>query len=194
MQYNDEAYQELNFESDRCIQINENIFQEPFEVPSCVLCTKSNLGDNGTSLIDELRKIDNDLIGKASDAAIFQVMAKYYQETIRAPSQRHSPEQAMPYLMASDFQKHFLFHDMNPKRMLKEDIKFLNDAQEFLKKNGIVTENATNGEKKLNMGYMKQWNGLAKTKLDLIRYYTTQFLGDGGSSGSVSKPQEFSSF
>ncbi|MAD25873.1 MAG: hypothetical protein CMO44_17060 [Verrucomicrobiales bacterium] len=194
MEYNDEAYQELNFESDRCIQINENIFQEPFEISDCVLCTKSNLGDNGTSLIDELRKLDNDLIGKASDAAIFQVMAKYYQETIRAPSQRHSPDQQMPYLMASDFQKHFLFHDMNPKRMLKQDIQFLNDAQEFLKKNGIVTENATNGAKKINMGYMKQWNCLSKTKLDLIRYYTSQFLSENNNTGSVSKPQEFSSF
>ena len=77
--------------------------------------------------------------------------------------------------------------------MLKEDIKFLNDAQEFLK-NGIVTENATNGARKLNMGYMKQWNGLAKTKLDLIRYYTSQFLTESNDTGSTSKPQEFSSF
>jgi len=194
MEYNDEAYQELNFESDRCIQINENVFQEPFEVSECVLCTKSNLGDNGSSLVDELRKIDNDMIGKASDAAIFQVMAKYYQETIRAPSQRHSPELQMPFLIASDFQKHFLYHDLNPKRMLKEDIQFLNDAQKFIKTNGVVTENATNGAKKLNMGYMKQWNGLAKTKLDLIRYYTSQFIKENNGGSNVSKPQEFSSF
>ena len=106
MEYNDEAYQELNFESDRCVQINENIFQEPFEMSHCVLCTKSNLGDNGTSLIDELRKIDNELMGKASDAAIFQVMAKYYQETIRAPAQRHSPRLKTN---SSDFQRPFCF-------------------------------------------------------------------------------------
>ena len=121
-------------------------------------------------------------------------MARYYQDTIRGPSQRHSPELEMPYLMAQDFKNHFMFHDMNPKRMLKEDITFLNDAQEFLKKNGIVTENTTNGAKKINMGYMKQWNILSKTKLDLIRYYTTHYLESDDNKQSATKPQEFSNF
>ena len=79
---------------------------------------------------------------------------------------------------------------MNPKRMLKEDIKFLNDAR-VQKKNGIVTENATN-DLKLNMGYMKQWNGLAKAKLDPIRYYVT--ILTRATTHPTSKPQEFSSF
>lgn len=193
MEYTDEL-EELNFNADRNIQLNENIFEEPFETSHCVLCTKSNLGDNGSSLIDELKKIDNDLIGKVSDNAIFQVMARYYEETIRAPSQRHNPDLEMPHLIASDFKTHFMFHDMNPKRMLNQDIKFLHDAQEFLKKNGIVTENTTNGAKKINMGYMKQWNILSKTKLELIRYYTNQFLSEDTNGGSATKPQEFSSF
>lgn len=194
MNYNDEEFQELNFQNDRNIQINETIFEEPFDACECVLCTKSNLGENGTSILDELRKIDNEMIGKVSDNAIYSIMARYFQETIRAPSQRHNPDLNMPFLTAKDFKQHFMFHDMNPKRMLKEDITFLNDAQEFLKKNGIVTENTTNGAKKLNMGYMKQWNILSKTKLDLIRYYTTHYLDEEAKSQSVSKPQEFSNF
>ncbi|MAU13965.1 MAG: hypothetical protein CMH46_00310 [Muricauda sp.] len=194
MNYNDEEFQELNFQNDRNIQINENIFEEPFTACECVLCTKSNLGENGKSIVDELRKIDNELIGKVTDNAIYSIMARYYQDTIRGPSQRHSPELEMPYLMAQDFKNHFMFHDMNPKRMLKEDITFLNDAQEFLKKNGIVTENTTNGAKKINMGYMKQWNILSKTKLDLIRYYTTHYSESDESKQSATKPQEFSNF
>lgn len=194
MDYNNDEYQELNFQQDRCIQINEAIFEEPFEASECVLCTKSNLGDNGSSILDELRKIDNELIGKVSDTAIFSILARYYEETIRQPSQRHDPGSEMPFLNASDFKRHFLFHDMNMKRILKSDIKFLSDAQEFLKKNGIVTESSQNGQRKINSNYLKQWNILSKTKLDLVRYYTAQFLAEEETSGSASKPQEFSSF
>ena len=89
---------------------------------------------------------------------------------------------------------HFTFHAMNPKRILKEDILFINNAQEFLKTNGVLKQNMSSGAYSINNGYMKQWNILSKTKLDLLRYYKQEFSNELLENGTSNGPHQFSSF
>ena len=78
--------------------------------------------------------------------------------------------------------------------MLKNDIHFINNAQQFLQKNGVLNKNRRDGKLKMNMQFLKQWNILSRNKLDLLRYYRQEFLREEAIEGSKAGPAEFSSF
>ena len=99
------------------------------------------------------------------------------QRTQATTTSKHNNERKQPMIRQNincpDLEvdmiaKHFCYHSINPKRMLKNDILFLNNAQSFLRQNGLLKENIASGTKSLNNGFMKQWNQISKTKIELI--------------------------
>ena len=84
-------------------------------------------------IIEELEKIDARLIGKVSDNAIFSLMEEWYEEKIRKPQCKYNPDINVPTITAAMCRRHFTLHCVNPKRIVKNDILFLNNAQTFLK-------------------------------------------------------------
>ena len=190
----DSMMTELTFDNDRPVQFNDEVFSTTNTPETCVLCTTSNNDQQGSTIIEELEKIDARLIGKVSDKAIFSLMAEWYEEKIRKPQCKYSPDTPVFQLTPEVCKRHFTFHAVNPKRILKNDIMFLNNAQTFLKENGVLKQNMSSGEYSVNSNYIKQWNILSKTKLDLLRYYKQEFSKETLENGNSSGPHQFSSF
>jgi hypothetical protein len=172
----------------------EALFDERNAGYRCVLCTQSNATADGTGMRQQMDRIDHDLCGKVEDSAIFELQAEYYHEHIYKPLQRHEPEREVPRITADDCRRHYIYHCVNPRRMLKNDIHFINNAQQFLQKNGVLNKNRRDGKLKMNMQFLKQWNILSRNKLDLLRYYRQEFLREEAIEGSKAGPAEFSSF
>lgn len=185
---------ELTFDNDRPVSFSDEVFSSENPTESCVLCTTSNNDQRGSTIIEELEKIDARLIGKVSDSAIFSLMEEWYEEKIRKPQCKYNPDIHVPTITAAMCRRHFTLHCVNPKRIVKNDILFLNNAQTFLKENGVLKQNMSNGAYSVNTNYIKQWNILSKTKLDLLRYYKQEFSKETLENGSSSGPHQFSSF
>ncbi len=156
---------------------------------SCILCSKSNTSLNGVTLLEEFSKIEDSLLGQVDDMFIFETMKKYYDDKIKAPMLRQNVH--VPELEVDDIAKHFCFHSLNTKRMLKNDIIFLDNTQRFLRQNGLLKSNIASGTKSLNNGFMKQWNQLSKTKVELMRYFNQVTKDDVLVKGPSTNPQEF---
>ena len=156
----------------------------------CMLCSKSNTNLNGVTLLDEFQKIEDSLLGKVADMFIYETMKRYYDEKIQEPILRQGLE--CPELTVDDIARHFSFHSVNTRRMIKNDIIFLNNAQSFIRQNGLLKENIASGTKTINNGFMKQWNQLSKTKVELMRYYNQLNKDEVLSKGPSTNPQEFS--
>jgi len=186
--------EEISFDNDRNVSFSDSVFEASCDRETCLLCISGNNDERGRSIIEELERIDARFIGKISDKAIFNLMANWYEEKIRQPQLKFDNNADVPVLTPEICRIHFTFHAMNPKRILKEDILFINNAQEFLKTNGVLKQNMSSGEYSINNSYMKQWNLLSKTKLDLLRYYKQEFTGELLENGSSNGPHEFSSF
>ncbi len=186
--------QEIQFDNDRPVSFSDSVFEQDCNPETCLLCTSGNNDERGRSIIEELEKIDARFIGKISDKAIFNLMANWYEEKIRQPQLKFDNNAQVMKLTPEICRIHFTFHAMNPKRILKEDILFINNAQEFLKTNGVLKQNMSSGAYSINNGYMKQWNILSKTKLDLLRYYKQEFSNELLENGTSNGPHEFSSF
>ena len=190
----DDMMTEITFDNDKPINFSDNVFQCENSPESCILCTSSNNDERGRSIVEELEKIDKRFIGKISDRAIFQLMADWYTEKVKNPLLKFDPNSQVLDLTPEFCKRHFTFHSMNPKRIVKEDILFLNNAQEFLKSNGVLKQNMTSGALSINNSYIKQWNILSKTKLDLLRYYKNEFSNDELEDGNSNGPRQFSNF
>lgn len=191
---NDNMMTELTFDNDRPVAFNEDVFSLRNDAETCVLCTTSNNDERGSTIIEELQKIDNKLLGKVSDKAIFNLMAEWYEEKIRKPQLKFNNNCECPEVTPEVCKMHFTLHCVNPKRIVKNDILFLNNAQTFLKENGVLKQNMTSGAYSVNTNYIKQWNILSKTKLDLMRYYRHEFDKETLEGNSSSGPHQFSSF
>ena len=161
---------------------------------ACILCTHSNGALNGGGMKLQLDRIDAELCGKVEDEAIFALQAQWYMEHIYEPLLRHEPDTFVPSLSADDCRRHYTLHSVNPRRMLKNDIQFLDNAQRFLQKNGILNKNRASGKLNMNLSFLKQWNILSRNKLDLLRYYRQEYLRDDEAEGTSTGPTEFSSF
>lgn len=179
--------------------LDESVLQveKPIEIrrangdrTQCMLCSKSNTNLNGVTLLDEFQKIEDSLLGKVADMFIYETMKKYYDEKIREPIIRQNLN--CPDLSVDEIASHFSFHSVNTRRMIKNDIIFLNNAQSFIRQNGLLKENIASGTKSINNGFMKQWNQLSKTKVELIRYFNQLNKADVLSKGPSTNPQEFS--
>ena len=190
----DTSMMEINFDNDRPVQFSEAVFESQCDPEHCLLCISGNNDERGRSIIEELEKIDKRFIGKISDKAIFHLMAKWYEEKIRQPQLKFDNNADVPILTPETCRIHFTFHAMNPKRIVKEDILFINNAQEFLKTNGVLKQNMSSGNYSINNSYLKQYNILSKTKLDLLRYYKNEFSNELLHDDTSDKPHEFSSF
>ena len=161
---------------------------------ACILCTHSNGALNGGGMKLQLDRIDHELCGKVDDDAIFRLQAQWYKEHIFEPLRRHEPDTYVHPLSADDCRRHYTYHSVNPKRMLKNDIQFLDNAQRFLQKSGILNKNRGTGKLNMNLSFLKQWNILSSNKLDLLRYYRQEYLRDEDVEGTSTGPTEFSSF
>jgi hypothetical protein len=164
------------------------------EPGKCILCTHSNGALNGGGMKAQLDRIDSELCGRVEDAAIFDLQAQWYKEHIYDPLRRHEPDTHVPSITAEDCRQHYVLHAVNPRRMLKNDIQFLDSAQRFLQSNGILNKNRSSGKLNLNLSFLKQWNVLSRNKLDLLRYYRQEYLRDESEEQTSSGPTEFSSF
>jgi len=184
----------INYDLDEPAKFTERIFDEKNGGKKCLLCRHSNKEGDGKSLKDQLDKIDKDLCGKIEDDAIFDLQAEFYEEKIRKPSMRLHPDQKFEVLCADDCRRHYLFHVVNPKRMLKNDIMFVDNAQRFLQENGVLRRNQTSGKYSIEMSYLKQWSILSRNKLDLVRYYRQEYLRGEEETKVTNGPTEFSSF
>jgi len=185
---------EITFDNDRPACFSDAIFQSSNEAETCILCTSSNNDERGCSIIEELKKIDDRLIGKVSDKAIFCLMAEWYEENVKKPQMNYDNNANVLDLTPEICKRHFTYHDLNPKRVVKDDIQFICQAQTFLKENGVLKQNVTNGAYSINTNYVKQWNLLSKTKLDLLRYYKNEFSNETIDNGNSNGPHQFSSF
>ena len=186
--------QEISFDNDRPVSFSDSVFEQSCDAETCILCTSGNNDERGRSIIEELEKIDARFIGKVSDNAIFNLMSNWYEEKVRQPQLKFDNNAQVPELTPEICRIHFTFHAMNPKRILKEDILFINNAQEFLKTNGVLKQNMTSGAYSINNSYLKQWSILSKTKLDLLRYYKQEFSNELLENNNGNGPHEFSSF
>ena len=185
---------ELTFDNDRPVSFNDEVFSSDNPTESCVLCTTSNNDQRGSTIIEELEKIDARLIGKVSDSAIFSLMEEWYEEKIRKPQCKYNPDINVPTITAGDVPKTLYFALCQSQTYCGNDILFLNNAQTFLKENGVLKQNMSSGAYSVNSNYIKQWNILSKTKLDLLRYYKQEFSKETLENGSSSGPHQFSSF
>jgi hypothetical protein len=190
----DDMMQEISFDNDRPVTFSDSVFSTENNAETCVLCTSSNNDERGHSIIEELKKIDDRLIGKVSDRAIFCLMAQWYDEKVKQPQLRYDNNAKVLEITPEICKKHFTHHDLNPKRIVKDDIQFINSAQTFLRENGVLKQNMSSGAYSINSNYIKQWNILSKTKLDLLRYYKNEFNNDMIENGNSSGPHQFSSF
>jgi len=145
----------------------------------CSICT------NKTAQLDELSNIDKTLAGNIDDDAIFQIQAKYYNEKVKKPLEKHGIK--APEITAKDCKKHFTTHTINPKRMLANDIKVIDSVQKFLVSSGLVKKNMITNEVKVNIPVLKQWSGLSRNKLDLLRYYKNEYPDESKSASSHGK-------
>lgn len=161
---------------------------------ACILCTHSNGDLNGGGMKLQLDRIDAELCGKVEDEAIFNLQSQWYKEHIYDPLRRHEPDSYVPELSADDCRRHYTLHAVNPRRMLKNDIQFLDNAQRFLQKNGILSKNRASGKLNMNLSFLKQWNILSRNKLDLLRYYRQEYLREEDTDATGTGPTEFSSF
>lgn len=191
---NEDMMQELTFDNDQPVSFSDNVFSTENAPETCVLCTTSNNDARGCTIIEELEKIDERLIGKVTDRAIFNLMAEWYNEKIKGPLIKYDPNAEVVDITPEICKMHFTHHTLNPKRIVKEDILFLNKAQEFLKANGVLKQNMSSGAYSVNTNYIKQWNILSKTKLDLMRYYKHEFSKETLDNGTSNGPHQFSSF
>ncbi len=161
---------------------------------TCYLCTHSNGGLTSGGMKEQLDKIDSELCGKVEDEAIFALQAEWYKEHVYSPLKRHEPDSTVPLITASDCKRHYMYHSINPKRLLCNDIKFLDNAQRFLQSNGILNKNRGTGKFSIDLSFLKQWNILSRNKLDLLRYFSSTYVVEEAGSGSSAGPTEFSSF
>ena len=123
--------------------------------------------------LDELAEIDRELAGEVDDQTIFRLQAEYYNEKIRKPLLRHGEK--CDRLTARDCEKHFKKHSVNPKRMLANDIKTIDALQSFLASRQMMKTNLCTGKSKVNFDVLKHWSLLCKQKLDLLRFYHSDF-------------------
>ena len=161
---------------------------------TCYLCTHSNGSLSSGGMKAAMDRIDSELCGRIEDEAIFDLQAEYYKQNIYDPLKRHEPDSDIPLITASDCKRHYMFHAINPQRLLCNDIKFLNNAQRFLQKNGILNKNRGSGKYKMDLSFLKQWNILSRNKLDLLRYYKQEYGGEEETGTTSSGPTEFNSF
>ena len=157
---------------------------------SCPLCTH---GDGGTGeshhVIQRMREIDEQLSGKVSDREIFRIQANLYKEHVSEPLKRQGIE--APELTAEDCKKHFSKHYINPKRMMANEIQFINTMQSHLRKNNILSRNNVTGETRINDGAVRQFLQLSKHKMDMLKFYRGALSKSTKSGTQAIKPYSF---
>lgn len=149
------------------IPFSDDLIPEHSKICKCTICTNKN------AQLDELANIDRTLAGHIHDDAIFQIQSKYYNEKVKKPLEQHGIK--VPDITPKDCKKHFTKHTINPKRMLANDIKIIDSVQKFLVQNGLVKKNLITNQVNVNIPVLKQWSGLSRNKLDLLRYYKNEY-------------------
>ena len=156
----------------------------------CPLCVH---GDGGTGashqVLQQMEDSDRNMTGKVSDKAIWQLQANMYQKHVTEPLQRQGIK--APTVTPEDCRKHFSRHRVNSKRLVGEDIKFINSMQKQFRRTQILSRNTLTGETKMNAQAIRQWTQLSKHKLDLIKYYNNTLSKDDGKGTTTATPYAF---
>ena len=129
---------------------------------SCVLCEYSD--DTGGAL-DFLKKMDTALGGRTDDSVLGRMMEDTYRTMFFEPLRQRNIE--VPELLASDIIHHFTHHDINPLRVLRQDINRLQAIQD------VLCPRARDGSGRLtiNPSDARQWTSMERMKMDLVRQY-----------------------
>ena len=156
----------------------------------CPLCMH---GDGGTGashhVLQQMEDIDRTMTGKMSDKAIWQLQAKIYEKHVTEPLSRQGIK--APVVTPEDCRKHFSRHRVNSKRIVGDDIHFINTMQKQFRRTQILTRNTHTGETKMNTAAIRQWTALSKHKLDLIKYYNNTLSKDDGKGTATATPYTF---
>lgn len=158
---------------------------------SCPLCVH---GDGGTGeahhVIQRMREIDEQLAGKVSDREIYRIQANLYKENVAEPLKRQGID--VPEVTPEDCKKHFASHSINPKRMMSNEIQFVNTMQKHVRKSRILSRNTVTGETRINDGAVRQWLQLSKHKMELLKFYRGALSKSSQGSGTKTiKPYSF---
>ena len=135
-------------------------FEQDHEPAKCVLCEYSD--DTGGAL-HYLKALDVALGGRTADNILAEMQAESYENLFYKPMMDRNID--VPVITASDIQKHFSEHDINPLRVLRKDLTRLQSIQDTL----CPRARDTTGQMKFNGADARQWAALERMKMDLVR-------------------------
>ena len=130
------------------------------EHAGCVLCEYSD--DTGGALA-HLKQMDTALGGRTADHILGPMMEETYDELFYKPMIARGME--VPELNAAQILKHFSEHDINPLRVLQQDVVRLKSIQDAL----VPRKRDASGRVEVNASDARQWAHLERMKMDLVR-------------------------
>ena len=121
-------------------------------------------GDTGGAL-DFLKKMDTALGGRTDDDILGRLMEDTYRTMFYEPLRQRNIE--VPELTGAEIVRHFTHHDINPLRVLRQDMNRLQAIQD------VLCPRARDGSGRLtiNPSDARQWTAMERMKMDLVRQY-----------------------
>ena len=137
-------------------------WEKPVETHrSCVLCEYSD--DTGGALAF-LKQVDTALGGRTDDIVLGKMMEDMYNDIFYLPLVERG-EKDVPKLTAEEILRHFTEHDINPLRVLRQDMVRLQAIQDTLCPRAVDST----GRMTINGSDARQWASLERMKMDLVR-------------------------
>ena len=144
----------------------------------CVLCEYAD--DTGGALA-HLKQMDTALGGRTADHILGAMMEETYDELFYKPMRARNMD--VPELTAAEILKHFTEHDINPLRVLQQDIVRLKSIQDAL----VPRKRGASGRVEVNASDARQWAAMERMKMDLVRQFEQT---DARTSREMPQPPE----
>ncbi len=156
----------------------------------CVLCQFGDGGGNSEThhVLERMRAVDEELAGRVSDSTIFKLQAKMYDENVRQPLKRQGID--VPEISPSDVANHMTKHHLQSKRIMADEIRFVNNLQMKIRKEKILSRNTSTGEVRMNDSSIRQWLQLSRHKVDLLKFWRGS-LNKSTTQAKAIKPYSF---
>jgi len=111
---------------------------------NCPLCSH---GDGGTGdshvVISNMEAIDEALTGTIQDNEIYAIQSQLYKEHVQRPLELQGLTTLT--ITAEHCKNHFGKHRLNTKRMVSNDIRFVNTMQHYYRTQKILSRNNQTG-------------------------------------------------